>query len=125
MIKPICTGRSLGDVVPTRGVLGTDTIEFVIDIGRSAEVPLERSMLKRFVPARPNDESSGAGNSTLSRSGIEWNEVSIVAEDGDRGRLAPNSPRSADTATEGGLLSGGEAERREGAGDIVPAVEND
>ena len=110
-------------MVPTRGVLGTEDTGVDIDIGRSPPPPFERNMLRRLVPARPNDASSNGGGVSLpSRSGIEWNAVSI---EGDRGRFAPNRPRSADTATEGGRLNDGEDERTEGAGEVVPASEGD
>ena len=124
-ISPICTGRSLGRVEPIRGGVGTETTDDR-DIGRSPTTLFERSMLSRFVPARPNDESSGGGGVSLpSRSGITLKVVSTVTPDGERGRFAPNRPRSADTATEGGRLRGGDAERIDGAGDIVPAFEDD
>ena len=105
-----------------RGVLGTEEIGVVGESGRSLDTLLERSMPSKLVPARPNDESSGGGGvSARPCSDIEPNEVSMVAVDGERGRLAPNSPRNADTATDGGRIGGGEAERREGAGEEVVA----
>lgn len=123
-IKPICTGRSLGEVVPTRGVLGTEDIGVVGDRGRSPDTLFERNMPSKLVPARPKDESSGSGGvSAPPRSGIEPNEVvSMVALDGERGRFAPNNPRNAETATDGGR-GGGDAERREGTAEDVPAAE--
>ena len=124
-IRPICIGRSTGEVVPTRGVFGTDEIGVVGESGRSLEMLFDRSMLSRFVPARPNEESSGGGGvSVPSRSDTEVMLMSKVAPEGERGRFAPKRPRSAETATEGGRESWGDTERSEGTGDDVmgPAV---
>ena len=122
-IKPIWTGRSAAVVLPTRGVFGTEDIGVVGDKGRSLETLFDRSIPRRLLPARPNEVSSGGGGvSAPSRSEIELNDMSRVAPEGERGRLAPKSPRKADTATEGGRgeAERGEAERREGAGEEGP-----
>ena len=123
-MSPICTGRSPGAVLPTRGVVGTEDTGVVGDSGRSFEMLFDRSILKRLVPAQPNDVSSGGGGvSVLSRSDMGFKFVSNVATDGDRGRFAPNNPRSAETATEGGRVSWGDEARSEGEGEDVPATE--
>lgn len=105
VMRPICMGKSAGAVLPTRGVVGLDDIGVVGDIGRSLDMLLERNMPSRLVPARPNDASSSGGVSApLPCSDIELNDVSRVAPEGDRGRLPPNKPRNAETATDGGRL---------------------
>lgn len=98
-----CMGMSADAALPNRGVLGMDAIGVVGESGRSLDMLFDRSIPSRLFPARLKDASSINGVSApLPRSDMALKEGSIVAPEGDRGRFAPNNPRSAETATEGG-----------------------
>lgn len=99
-----CMGMSTDAAFAARGVLGLGAIGVVGESGRSLDMLFDRSIPNRLFPARPKDASSrdDGVSAPLPRSGMVPNGTSIVAPEGDRGRFAPNNPRRAETATEGG-----------------------